>query len=51
MNVINHEQEAEKFWNFYESKGWMIGKNKMKSWQHAIKTWKFAIRGKRDFII
>jgi hypothetical protein len=51
MNVINAEQEAEKFWNFYESKGWMIGKNKMKSWQHAIKTWKFAIRGKRDFII
>lgn len=51
LNVINAEQEAEKFWNFYESKGWMIGKNKMKSWQHAVKTWKFPIRGKRDFII
>ena len=51
LNVINAEQEAEKFWNFYESKGWMIGKNKMKSWQHAVKTWKFPVRGKRDFII
>ena len=28
------------FWSFYESKGWMIGKNKMKSWPHAIGTWK-----------
>ena len=51
MNVINAEQEAEKFWNFYESKGWMIGKNKMKSWRAAINTWKFPVRGKRDFII
>jgi hypothetical protein len=27
------------FWNFYESKGWMIGKNKMKAWKSAIVTW------------
>lgn len=27
------------FWNFYESKGWMIGKNHMKSWKSAIATW------------
>lgn len=31
--------EAEKFYDFYESKGWMVGKNKMKSWQAAIRNW------------
>lgn len=24
---------------FYESKGWLVGKNKMKSWKSAIVTW------------
>jgi len=37
----NPRGNAETFWNFYESKGWMVGKNKMKSWKSAIKTWKF----------
>lgn len=31
--------DAESFVAFYESKGWMIGKNKMKSWKMAIVTW------------
>lgn len=31
--------DAENFINFYESKGWLIGKNKMKDWQAAIRTW------------
>lgn len=30
------EEKAEKFFNFYESKGWMVGKNKMKSWEAAV---------------
>ena len=29
----------EQFINFYEAKGWMIGKNKMKNWKAAIRTW------------
>jgi len=33
------ESEAEKFWNFYESKGWMIGKNKMKRLSSAVANW------------
>jgi len=32
--------DAESFVAFYESKGWMIGKNKMKSWRAAITTWR-----------
>ena len=31
--------DAEKFFDFYESKGWMIGKNKMKNWKAALRTW------------
>lgn len=31
--------DAEKFINFYESKGWYVGKNKMKNWHAAIATW------------
>ena len=30
---------AEVFFNFYESKGWLVGKNKMKSWKRAISGW------------
>lgn len=41
QKVRYYQQNAEKFWNFYEAKNWMIGKNKMKSWKAAIKTWNF----------
>ena len=30
---------AEEFFNFYESKGWLIGKNPMKDWRAAVRTW------------
>lgn len=30
---------AERWWNFYDSKDWMIGKNKMKKWKSAVNTW------------
>lgn len=31
--------DAEHFVAFYNAKGWMIGKNKMKDWKSAIITW------------
>lgn len=31
--------DAEQFFNFYESKGWMVGKSPMKNWKAAIATW------------
>lgn len=31
--------DAESFVAFYESKGWMVGKNKMKDWHMALVTW------------
>ena len=40
----NNNIDGEYFYNYYKSKGWMIGKNKMKNWKSAIATWE-----KRDF--
>lgn len=31
--------DPQRFLDFYESKGWMIGKNKMKDWKAAVRTW------------
>ena len=28
------------FVNFYESKGWKVGKSPMKNWKAAVNTWK-----------
>ena len=34
------EIDAERFVAYYDSNGWMVGRNKMKSWKSAIITWK-----------
>ena len=31
--------DPDTFINFYESKGWFVGKNKMKDWKAAVRTW------------
>ena len=31
--------DPEKFIDFYTMKGWMVGKNKMKDWKAAVRTW------------
>jgi hypothetical protein len=31
--------DADRFFNHYESNGWKVGKNPMKSWQAAVRTW------------
>lgn len=35
----NNNIDAEAFVNFYESKGWMVGSNKMKDWKACVITW------------
>ena len=44
--------DAERFVDFYEAKGWMIGKNAMKDWKAAVRTWerkdKEAHRGEEN---
>ena len=36
--------EAERFVDFYESKGWLVGKVKMKCWKSSVRNW---IRGNK----
>lgn len=31
--------DAERFIDFYTSKGWFVGKNKMKDWRAAVRNW------------
>ena len=31
--------DADAFVDFYASKGWMVGRNKMVDWQAAVRTW------------
>lgn len=31
--------DPERFIDFYEAKGWMVGKNKMKDWRAAVRNW------------
>ena len=31
--------DANRFIDFYSSKGWMVGKNKMKDWKAAVRGW------------
>lgn len=38
-NGIHCTSEPEKFFNFYESKNWYVGKNKMKNWKAAVAGW------------
>lgn len=34
-----NDVDAQRFIDFYESKGWMVGKNKMKDWKASVRTW------------
>lgn len=43
------EIEAEKFFNFYESKGWLVGKNPMRSWKGALANWKIRWQESQGF--
>ena len=31
--------DPARFVDFYSSKGWMVGKNKMKDWKAAVRNW------------
>ena len=42
----NNSIDAEEFVAFYESKNWMVGKNKMASWKAAVITWEKTERKK-----
>lgn len=35
----NNGVDPQKFIDFYSSKGWMVGKNRMKDWKASVRTW------------
>ena len=37
---INFPLNAERFIDYYESNGWKVGRNKMKDWKAAVRTWR-----------
>lgn len=37
---IDFELDGQVFVDHYESKGWLIGKTKMRDWKAAVRTWK-----------
>jgi hypothetical protein len=40
------KKESETFYNFYNAKNWMMGKNKMQVWKSAVSNW---INRQKDF--
>ncbi len=40
--------DAEAFVAFYESKGWMVGRNKMRNWKAALVTWEKRNKNKNN---
>lgn len=38
-NSRHNNVDAERFWNYYESNGWKVGRNSMKDWKACVRTW------------
>jgi hypothetical protein len=39
IQANGYNVDAEAFMDYYESKGWMVGRNKMKDWQASVRNW------------
>jgi hypothetical protein len=35
----NADIQSDRFFTYYDSNGWMVGKNKMKNWRSAVSGW------------
>lgn len=35
----SYSVDAERFYNYYEANGWKVGRNAMKDWKAAVRTW------------
>lgn len=45
----NNGIDPQMFIDFYQQKGWMIGKNKMKDWKAAVRTWEANRKQTQDY--
>ncbi len=37
--IPHMDKEAQGWYDYYQSNGWMVGKTKMKDWKASIRTW------------
>ena len=37
---VDFNLDGEYFFDYYQSKGWMVGRSPMKDWQAAVRCWK-----------
>lgn len=42
--------DPQRFFDFYASNGWMVGKNKMQDWKASVRTWESRERGEGNGI-
>lgn len=47
LEISLPEIEAERFWFFYGSKNWTVGKSPMKNWHMALSGWKLRSQPSR----
>ncbi|WP_347394857.1 Lin1244/Lin1753 domain-containing protein [Parabacteroides leei] len=40
--------DASRFYDWYTANGWMVGKNKMKDWKAAVRTWEKEDKSKKQ---
>ena len=45
---MGYSMDANRFWDYYESIGWMIGKNQMKDWKASVRRWVLGDTKRRD---
>ena len=38
-NESGYHIDVDRFMNYYESNGWMVGRNKMKDWKATVRNW------------
>lgn len=36
---MGYSIDAQRFYDYYESNGWMVGRNRMRNWKAAVRTW------------
>ena len=46
FNIKGELQQAQRFYDYYTSNGWRVGKNKMKCWKSAVRNW---LSNKKEF--
>ena len=46
---IDYNIDGEAFCDFYTSKGWVIGKSPMKSWEACVRTWRRMDRKRHGY--